>query len=65
MFFLDHIWIIPLLPAIGATMMFFFGRKLPKSAVNAFCVGAVVLAFAWRYYCRYARTHAKPLQRQD
>src|SRR5689334_12946150 len=47
MFFLDHIWIIPLLPAIGATMMFFFGRKLPKSAVNAFCVGAVVLAFAW------------------
>src|SRR5690349_9478526 len=47
MFFLDHVWIIPPLPAIGATMMFFFGRKLPKSAVNAFCVGAVVLAFAW------------------
>jgi NADH-quinone oxidoreductase subunit L len=28
MFFLKHIWIIPLLPAFGAAMMFFFGRKL-------------------------------------
>jgi NADH-quinone oxidoreductase subunit L len=28
MFFLEHIWIIPLLPMFGAAMMFFFGRKL-------------------------------------
>src|SRR5512146_2224070 len=28
MFFLEHIWIIPLLPAFGAAMMFLFGRKL-------------------------------------
>ena len=28
MFFLEHIWIIPLLPAFGAAMMLFFGRKL-------------------------------------
>ena len=28
MFFLNTIWIIPLLPAFGAAMMFFFGRKL-------------------------------------
>jgi NADH-quinone oxidoreductase subunit L len=28
MFFLEHIWIIPLFPAFGAVMMFFFGRKL-------------------------------------
>ena len=28
MFFLDHIWIIPLLPMFGAVTMFFFGRKL-------------------------------------
>src|ERR1700677_3026714 len=47
MFFLNHIWIIPLLPAIGAAAMFFFGRKLSKSAVNGVCVGMVVLAFAW------------------
>src|SRR5712691_11521967 len=45
MFFLDHIWLIPLLPAFGATMMFFFGRKLQKQAVDAVCVGVVVLAF--------------------
>jgi NADH-quinone oxidoreductase subunit L len=47
MYFLDHIWLIPLFPAIGAACMFFFGRKLTKSAVNGICVGMVVLAFAW------------------
>src|SRR5947209_6607023 len=47
LFFLDNIWLIPLLPAFGAAMMLFFGRKLQKSAVNAICVGAVVLAFLW------------------
>jgi len=30
-FFLTHIWLIPLLPAIGAAIMFFFGRKLQKA----------------------------------
>src|SRR5213596_2956531 len=55
MFFLDHIWLIPLLPAFGATMMCFFGRKLQKQAVDAVCVGVVVLAFllacgaVWQY----------------
>jgi NADH-quinone oxidoreductase subunit L len=55
MFFLDHIWLIPLLPAFGATMMFFFGRKLQKQAVDAVCVGAVLVAFllacgaVWQY----------------
>ena len=45
MFFLDHIWLIPLLPALGAAVMFFFGRKLQKSSVSAVSVGVVVLAF--------------------
>ena len=45
MVFLDNIWLIPLLPALGAAIMFFFGRKLQKSSVNAVCVGVVVLAF--------------------
>jgi NADH-quinone oxidoreductase subunit L len=45
MLFLDNIWLIPLLPALGATVMFFFGRRMQKSAVNAVCVGSVVLAF--------------------
>src|ERR1017187_7368699 len=47
MFFLDHIWLIPLFPAIGAVCMFFFGRKLSKQAVNGICVGLVVLAVLW------------------
>src|SRR6266853_2061974 len=46
MLFLDHIWLIPLLPAFGATLMFFFGRKLQKATVSAVCVGTIVLAFA-------------------
>src|SRR5215468_7822391 len=53
--FLDKIWLIPLLPAFGATLMFFFGRKLEKRTVSAVCVGAVALAFlfsccaVWQY----------------
>ena len=45
MFFLSHIWLIPLLPAAGATIIFFFGRKLQKATVSAVCVGSIVLAF--------------------
>src|SRR5580700_9938790 len=47
MYFLDHIWLIPLFPAFGAACMFFFGRKLQKPAVNGICVGMVALAFLW------------------
>ena len=55
MLFLSHIWLIPLLPAFGATVMFFFGRKLQKTTVSAVCVGTIVLAFliacgaVWQY----------------
>jgi NADH-quinone oxidoreductase subunit L len=45
MLFLDHIYLVPLLPAVGAALMFFFGRKLQKTTVSAVCVGSVVLAF--------------------
>src|SRR5580700_8190465 len=53
--FLTHIWLIPLLPAFGAAIMFFFGRKLQKATVSAVCVGTIVLAFlmacgaVWQY----------------
>jgi NADH-quinone oxidoreductase subunit L len=55
MFFLENIYLIPLLPAAGAVLMFFFGKKLQKQTVNAVCVGAVALAFVmscgavWQY----------------
>jgi NADH-quinone oxidoreductase subunit L len=53
--FLSYIWLIPLLPAFGATVMFFFGRKLQKATVSAVCVGTILLAFlmacgaVWQY----------------
>jgi NADH-quinone oxidoreductase subunit L len=47
MYFLDHTWLIPLFPGVGAACMFFFGRKLQKSAVDGICVGLVALAFLW------------------
>src|ERR1700719_2530346 len=45
MLFLEYIYLIPLFPALGAALMFFFGRKLQKATVSAVCVGSVVLAF--------------------
>src|SRR5580765_6384414 len=55
MIFLEHIWLIPLFPALGAAIMFFFGRKLQKATVSAVCIGSVALAFlmacgaVWQY----------------
>src|SRR3984957_5347531 len=43
-YFLSHIWLIPLFPFAGAALMFFFGRRLPNSAVNLICCGSVFLA---------------------
>jgi NADH-quinone oxidoreductase subunit L len=60
--FLEHIYLIPLLPAFGATVMFFFGRRLQKSTVSAVCVGTIVLAFIFAcfavlQYIPWADTH--------
>ena len=59
--FLTHIWLIPLLPAFGAHVMFFFGRRLQKATVSAVCVGTIVLAFvmacgAVRQYSTWSST---------
>jgi len=70
MLFLDHIWLIPLLPAFGAAIMFFFGRKLQKASVSAVCVGSIVLAFimacgaVWQYSAWSSTTenYHKPYQ---
>ena len=49
--------------------MFFFGRKLSKSAVNGVCVGVIVLAFAWAclavwQYTGYSAEHpGKPFEK--
>ena len=70
MLFLNHIWIIPLLPAFGAAIMFFFGRRLQKSTVSAVCVGTIVLAFimacgaVWQYsaWSSTPENYHKPFQ---
>ncbi|HXX16312.1 MAG TPA: NADH-quinone oxidoreductase subunit L [Candidatus Eremiobacteraceae bacterium] len=46
-YFLAHIWLIPLFPLITAGLMLFFGRLLPKSAINFLCVGSVLLSFLY------------------
>src|SRR5690242_18239260 len=55
--FLDKIWMIPLLPALGGALMFFFGRRLQKRTVSAVCVGAVALAFLWSCGAVWEYTH--------
>src|SRR5246127_3363178 len=60
MFFLDHIWVIPLLPALGATLMFFFGRRLEKRTVSAVCVGTIAVAFALACGAVWQYVHAYP-----
>ena len=57
MLFLDHIWLIPLFPAFGAAMMFFFGRRLQKATVNAVCIGVVVIAFLFACFAVVEYTH--------
>jgi len=44
-YFLDHIWIIPLFPALTAAMMLLFGRRLAKNIVSGLCVGGVFVSF--------------------
>src|ERR1700693_2562425 len=69
MFFLDHIWLVPLFPAFGAAIMFFFGRKLQKATVSAVCVGAVALAFVfaclavWQYTNWAPDHHHQPFEK--
>jgi NADH-quinone oxidoreductase subunit L len=68
MFFLSRMWLIPLLPAVGATIMFFFGRRMQKAAVSAVCVGAVVIAFlfacgaVWQY-TQFAHGTGQPFEK--
>jgi NADH-quinone oxidoreductase subunit L len=58
MFFLTHIWIVPLIPAAGAALMLFFGRQLPKNYVSAICVGSVALSFLWSALAVWQFTHS-------
>jgi len=57
MLFLNYIYLIPLFPAFGAVIMFFFGRRLQKATVSAVCVGAVAIAFLFACFTVVEYTH--------
>jgi len=45
MFVLDHLWIIPLLPLLGAALNGIFGRNWPRAATNSVALGTTGLSF--------------------
>src|SRR5438876_2039216 len=50
---LDHIWLIPLFPALGGLIHLLVGRRLSNRAVSMVSVGLPGLAFAWALGCFY------------
>jgi NADH-quinone oxidoreductase subunit L len=44
-FFLDRVWLIPLLPLAGAALMLMVGKLLPRSGVSLICCGSVLASF--------------------
>src|ERR1700730_15915994 len=42
---LEHLWIFPLLPLLGAAANGIFGARWPRSAVNAIALGSTGLSF--------------------
>jgi NADH-quinone oxidoreductase subunit L len=42
-----QLWLIPTFPLAGFLINGLFGRRFPKSLVNLFAIGSVLLSFAW------------------
>src|SRR5262245_36749876 len=42
-----QLWLIPILPFLGFCINGLWGKRLPKSVINAVAVGSVFLAFLW------------------
>jgi len=47
MYFLEHIWLIPLFPVAGALLMLLLGRKMSNAAVSVLCPGMVGISFVY------------------
>src|SRR5271170_6092125 len=41
------LWLIPIFPFLGFLLNGVFGKRLPKSAINAIACGSVLLSFLW------------------
>src|SRR3954451_7801459 len=48
---LDYIWLIPVLPALGAMINGIFGKRFPKSVINVIACGTVALSFMIAVLC--------------
>ena len=48
---LDVIWLIPLLPAIGAFINGVFGKRFPKTLVHSIACGTVFLSLLLSIIC--------------
>lgn len=48
---LEYIWLIPVLPAIGAFLNGVFGKRLPKSVIHIIACGTVFLSFVLSIVC--------------
>jgi NADH-quinone oxidoreductase subunit L len=51
MIFLDFIWLVPVLPALGAFIQLLWGKKLSNQAVSAVSVGLPGVSFLWAIGC--------------
>jgi NADH-quinone oxidoreductase subunit L len=66
--FLEHMWIIPVLPALGAVLMLLFGKRMSKGAVSTVGVGVVALAFlfavgaVWQYGSYAEQADGRPFE---
>ncbi|HWR36335.1 MAG TPA: NADH-quinone oxidoreductase subunit L [Clostridia bacterium] len=45
-----HLWLIPLLPALGAVINGLFGRRFPKAAVSTVALTSTALSFGWAVF---------------
>lgn len=48
---LDQIWLIPVLPALGAIINGLFGKRLPKSVIHTIACGTVFLSLVLSIVC--------------
>src|SRR5688572_23907235 len=57
---LDYIWLIPVLPAMGALINGLFGKRFPKTLVHTIACGTVFLSFLLSVVCVIGITQLEP-----
>jgi NADH-quinone oxidoreductase subunit L len=57
---LDLVWIVPALPALGAAILLFFGRRLGEPKAGWLATGLMALSFAWSVVMLLALRDVEP-----